>query len=317
MKNRKISATDLEVSPIVFGGNVFGWTLDSYESFQILNNFIERGFNFIDTANNYSYWKPGNDGGESERILGEWMHRSKNRQEIIIATKVGGRGIHFDKPNSTKKHILEQTDQSLIRLKTDYIDLLQLHYDDGVTEVEETLSAFQDLITLGKVRWAGASNITPERLEESLKASGNHGLPKYQSLQPLYNIYERESFEKSYKDLAEKYNLSVLTYYSLASGFLTGKYRNEQDFSKSARGEGIKKYLNERGFAILKELDEIAYKYQTTPTAISLAWLMHQPQVFAPIASATKIEHLNAFSDAVRIEFNQEDLEKLNEASKY
>ena len=315
MKTRKIAKTDLEVAPLAFGGNVFGWTIDSKKSFEILDNFIGEGFNLIDTANNYSYWVKGNDGGESERIIGEWLKKSKKRQDVVIATKVGGRGENWPKPNNTRQHIIQEVDNSLLRLKTDYIDLYQLHYDDEVTEVEETLSAFQEIIQQGKVRWIGASNMSTERLLESLEVAEKKGLPKYQTLQPLYNLYERESFETQYQSIAKDHTLGVLTYYSLASGFLTGKYRSEEDLGKSQRGKDVKKYLNDKGFRILKALDEVSHEYGTTPTAISLAWLIHQPTIVAPIASATKIDHLKAFTEAVKIDLSPDAIEKLNLAS--
>lgn len=315
MQTKKIANTDLEVAPLAFGGNVFGWTIDSKKSFEILDNFIGEGFNLIDTANNYSYWVKGNDGGESERIIGDWLKKSKKRHEVVIATKVGGRGENRSNPNNTRKHILEEVDQSLLRLKTDYIDLYQLHYDDEETDVEETLSAFQELIQQGKIRWIGASNISPERLNHSLEVAEKFNLPKYQTLQPLYNLYERESFESNYQSIAEKHNLAVLSYYSLASGFLTGKYRSEEDLGISQRGKDVKKYLNDKGFRILKALDEIAQEFDTTPTAVSLAWLIHQPTLVAPIASATRVEHLKAFKEAVGMNLTKDALDRLNQAS--
>src|SRR5690606_29079556 len=219
MQKRKLGNTDLEVAPIAFGGNVFGWTLNEEKSLEIIDAFVDAGFNLIDTANNYSYWVKGNDGGESERIIGKWLKKRRIRDKVVIATKVGGRGKSTDKPNTSRKYILQEVDNSLMRLQTDYIDLYQTHYDDGITPVEETLSAYQDLIKEGKIRWIGASNISPERLTESLKVAQKHNLPKYQTLQPEYNLYERENYETLYEPIVLKNGLGVMNYYSLASGF--------------------------------------------------------------------------------------------------
>ncbi|MEG0529032.1 MAG: aldo/keto reductase, partial [Bacilli bacterium] len=295
MRKVQLGNTDLEITPIIFGGNVFGWTLNEEESFRILDAFIARGFNAIDTANNYSYWVPGNVGTESERIIGNWIKSRGNRDKIILATKVGGRNLIQDKPNTTKSHILKEVEESLLRLNTDYIDLYQTHYDDTKTPVEETLSAYNQLVKEGKVRYIGASNFSSERLIESLEKSDLFNLPAYKTLQPEYNLYDRQSFEEFLQPVAEKFKLGVIPYYSLASGFLSGKYRNEEDLDKSTRGEGIKKYLNERGFRILDALATISTRHSISYSAVSLAWLIEQKSVVAPIASATKEEHLDAF----------------------
>lgn len=312
MELKTLGKTDLKVYPIAFGGNVFGWTIDERTSFKILDEFVGQGFNLIDTANNYSYWVKGNHGGESEEILGKWMKTHKKRHDVIVATKVGGRGLNRSKPNNTRQHIIEEVENSLKRLQTDYIDLYQLHYDDNETPIEETLSTFQELIQQGKVRWIGASNISSERLIESLNLSEEKGLPKYQSLQPHYNLYEREEFESQYQKIAVDNQLSVLTYYSLASGFLTGKYRSEEDLGQSQRGKDVAKYLNEKGFEILNALDKTSKKHDSTPSAIALAWLLHQESILAPIVSATKLTHLDAMISAVNIRLDQEDLTTLN-----
>ena len=317
MKNVQLGNTDLEIKPIFFGGNVFGWTLNEEESFRILDGFLDRGFNAIDTANNYSYWVDGNVGTESERIIGNWIKSRGVRDQIVLATKVGGRNMIQDKPNTTKAHILKEVEESLIRLQTDYIDLYQTHYDDINTPVEETLSAYNQLIKEGKVRYIGASNFSSERLIESLDKSELYNLPQYKTLQPEYNLYERQHFEEFLQPVAEKYNLAVIPYYSLASGFLSGKYKTEEDLQQSLRGEGIKKYLNERGFKILDALQTISTRYNISYSAVALAWLMDQKTVAAPIASATKEQHLDAFVEAVNVQLSHDDVKLLTEASEY
>ncbi len=315
MKKVQLGNTDLEIEPIFFGGNVFGWTLNEEESFRILDAFIDRGFNAIDTANNYSYWVPGNVGTESEKIIGNWLKSRGGRDQLVLATKVGGRNMIQDKPNTTKAHILKEVEESLSRLQTDYIDLYQTHYDDVNTPVEETLSAYNQLVKEGKVRFIGASNFSSERLGESLDKSELYNLPHYKTLQPEYNLYDRQHFEEFLQPIAEKYNLAVIPYYSLASGFLSGKYRNEEDLQKSLRGDGIKKYLNEKGFRILDALETISNRYNISYSAVSLAWLLEQKTVVAPIASATKEQHLDAFVEAVNVKLSHDDVKLLTEAS--
>ena len=317
MKNVQLGNTDLEIKPIFFGGNVFGWTLNEEESFRILDGFLDRGFNAIDTANNYSYWVDGNVGTESERIIGNWIKSRGVRDQIVLATKVGGRNMIQDKPNTTKAHVLKEVEESLIRLQTDYIDLYQTHYDDINTPVEETLSAYNQLIKEGKVRYIGASNFSSERLIESLDKSELYNLPQYKTLQPEYNLYDRQHFEEFLQPVAEKYNLAVIPYYSLASGFLSGKYKTEEDLQQSLRGEGIKKYLNERGFKILDALQTISTRYNISYSAVALAWLMDQKTVVVPIASATKEQHLDAFVEAVNVQLSHDDVKLLTEASEY
>lgn len=318
MEKFKFGNTDLSIANIVFGGNVFGWTLDETGSFAILDAFVDRGFNAIDTANSYSHWVPGNTGGESETIMGKWMHERKNRDKLVIMTKVGGRFADNPAYNTTRSHIMEQVDKSLQRLKTDYIDLYQTHYDQVSTPLEETLRAYEELQQAGKIRYIGASNITPTRLQESLALSKSAGMPAYVSLQPGYNLYAREKFETEYQQLAREQQLAVIPYYALASGFLSGKYREEADFGKSARGEEVKKqYWNERGFAILKALGTLQEKHNTNASALSLAWLLHQDTIAAPIASATKEAHIDAFVEASTLKLDGEDLELLNTSSVY
>lgn len=317
MQKRRLGNTDLEIAPIAFGGNVFGWTIDQEKSFEIIDGFVGAGFNLIDTANNYSYWVKGNDGGESERIIGNWLKKRRIRDKVVIATKVGGRNKLMDNANSSRKHILKDVDKSLMRLQTDYIDLYQLHYDDGITPIEETLSAFQDLIKEGKIRWIGASNLSPERLKASLDIAEKYNLPKYQTLQPEYNLYERENYETKYEAIVLEKGLGVLNYYSLASGFLTGKYRKTDDLGQSQRGKDVQKYLDERGLRILEALDEISFEYKTTAAVVSLAWLLHRSSITAPIVSATNLSQLEAIKHAPLLNLNSSALMRLSEASNY
>ncbi|WP_343688063.1 aldo/keto reductase [Chitinophaga sp.] len=315
MKKITIGKTDLQVAPINFGGNVFGWTLDEKQSFEILDAFVNAGFNFIDTADTYSWWAEGNKGGESEAIIGKWMKARGNRDQIILATKVGARNREH-KEDVSKAHILKSVDESLQRLQTDHIDLYYTHFDDNVTPVEETLSAYDEIIKAGKVRYIAASNLTPERLTESLKLAETKGLPRYQALQPHYNLVERTNFETKYQPVAKEYGLSVMPYWSLAAGFLTGKYRSEEDFKKSVRGEGVRKYLNEKGIGVLNALDKVAAKHDSKPATVALAWLLAQPTIAAPIVSATSQQQLETLVAAPALQLDAEDLGLLDTASK-
>ena len=314
MQKRKLGNSSLECAPLTLGGNVFGWTIDEQKSFEILDAFVGAEFNLIDTADVYSRWVAGHKGGESETIIGNWMKKRGNRKQVIVATKAGG-DMGQGKKDISKKYILKAAEDSLKRLQTDYIDLYQTHWDDNETPVEETLSAYQQLIKEGKVRYIGASNLSPQRLMASLEASKRDGLPKYQSLQPEYNLYAREGFEKELEKICVDNNLGVINYYSLAAGFLTGKYRSEADASKSARGEGNKKYLNERGFKILKALDEVAAKHNTTPASVAIAWLIAKPSVTAPIASATSRSQLDSLVKATQLNLGAESILFLDTAS--
>ena len=313
MEKRELGNSGIKVAPLALGGNVFGWTIDEPTSFTILDAFTEAGFNLIDTADVYSRWKEGNVGGESEKIIGNWMKQRGNRDKVIVATKVGsdmGEGKTLK-----KQYIFKAVEDSLTRLQTDHIDLYQSHFDDLSTPVEEIIDAFAELIKQGKVRAIGASNLSLERLKESVDYSNRMELPRYETLQPLYNLYDREVFEKEYQQYCFEKNISVINYYSLASGFLTGKYRSENDLSKSARGGGNKKYMNDRGFKILHALDEVAKRYNTTQATISLAWLVAQPTIAAPIASATNTQQLNDLIAAADLKLDKESLEELNTAS--
>ena len=314
MKKIKIGDTSLEIGPFSLGGNVFGWTIDEEKSFEILDAYVEAGYNFIDTADMYSYWINGGGGGESETIIGKWMKARGNRDKIIIATKVGGEtGEHGI--DASRNHILETVEKSLKRLQTDYIDLYYLHFDDGTTPVEETLSAFDELVKSGKVKEIGVSNISPERLKESLEFSDKNNLAKYQALQPLYNLVERKGYETNYAPIVAEHGLTVFPYYALASGFLTGKYRSENDFMKSPRGQGAAKYLNEQGLNILKALDQIAAKHHSVPAAVALAWLSAQPNIGGPIASATSKEQLTEILSSSSLNLDLADMQLLNKVS--
>ena len=314
MEKKKLGHSDLFVYPITFGGNVFGWTINEQQSFEVLDGFTAEGFNFIDTADSYSHWVSGHTGGESETIIGNWMEARKNRQQVIIATKVGSI------PGTTKKslakdYILKCVDESLKRLKTDYIDLYQSHYDDPETPIEDTLEIYDQLIRAGKVRWIGASNFSAARLTEALDIAQKLSLPKYQTFQPEYNLYKREVYEQEFEDVVIENQLGVINYYALASGFLSGKYRSEADLNKSQRGAGIKGYLNDRGFKILKALDQVAEQYNANPASIALAWLIARPSVTAPIASVTNLLQLQDLVKAANIKLGVEDIAILDEAS--
>jgi len=315
MNKIQIGTTDIKVAPFNLGGNVFGWTLDEKKSFEILDAFVDAGFDFIDTADMYSYWIDGGAGGQSETIIGKWMKARNHRDKVIIATKVGG-PTGVNEVDTSRKHILETVEKSLKRLQTDYIDIYYTHYDDEKTPIEETLGAYDELIKQGKIRHIAASNISPERLRESMEISEKNNLPKYQALQPLYNLVEREGYEKNYAPLVEEFGLTVFPYYALASGFLTGKYRSKDDLAKSVRGQGVANYLNDKGLNILKALDELAEKHNAVPATISLAWLSAQPNIGGPVASATSIEQLNQILASTQIDLSQEDLELLDKASK-
>ena len=313
MKKITIKNTELEVSRINFGGNVFGWTLDEQESFEILDAFVAAGFNFIDTADTYAWWVNG-VGGQSETIIGNWLKSRGNRDKLVIATKVGSETKEHP-ADISRKHILKSVDESLQRLQTDYIDLYYTHYDDKVTPVEETLSTYQELIKAGKIRHIAASNIAPERLVKSFEVAEQNGLPKYVALQPHYNLLERTIYENNYAPLVERYGLTVFPYSALASGFLTGKYRSEADYGKSARGKSAEKYLNPKGLAVLDALDRVAAKHGSSPATVSLAWLLSRPNIGAALASATSLSQLETLFAAPKLNLDSEDLERLASAS--
>ena len=316
MKKRKLGNSGLEVAPLAFGGNVFGWTVDEPTAFKLIDRFVASGFNLIDTADVYSKWAPGNKGGESETILGNWLKRSGNRKKVVIASKVGSEMAPGSKGLS-RAYILQAAEDSLKRLQTDYIDLYQSHIDYAESPLEETLEAYAQLVKQGKVRAIGASNYSAERLAQALEVSQQHGYPSYQSLQPEYNLYDRASYETKLEPICQKHALGVIPYFSLASGFLTGKYRSEGDVSKSARAKFVKKYLNDRGYRILQALDQVAGRLHSTPAKVSLAWLLARPSITAPIASATSLDQLKDLIEATELELDRPAIELLNQASAY
>jgi len=313
MEKRRLGRSNIMIPPLCLGGNVFGWTADEATSLKLLDALVEAGLNFIDTADVYSRWVPGHSGGESETIIGNWMKARGNRDQVIIATKVGSE-MGSDKKGLSKAYIRSAVDASLRRLRTDHIDLYQSHRDDLDTSQAETLSVYADLINEGKVRAIGASNFTAARLKEALDTSTRMGLPRYESLQPLYNLYDRSEFEGELEQICRENEIGVIPYYGLASGFLTGKYRSEADFGKSARGRNMGKYLNKRGDRILAALDQVALHHGVTPAQVALAWLMARPSITAPIASATRLDQLGDLVAATRLRLAPADIEKLDHA---
>ena len=316
MEKRKLGNSGIEVAPLALGGNVFGWTVDEATGFKLLDAFVDAGFNLIDTADVYPKWAPGCQGGESEELIGKWLERRGRRNDVVIATKVGWE-FSPDRKGLSKEYILRSAEGSLRRLHTDYIDLYQSHKDDPETPLEETLGAYDQLIREGKVRAIGASNYSAERLRQALEASEKNGLPRYESLQPEYSLAERAGFESGLEQLCREKNLGVITYFSLASGFLTGKYRSEADLEKSARGQMVRKYMNERGKRILAALEEVARDLNSTPAQVAIAWLIARPSVTAPIASARTIEQLNDLVAATKLKLDSSAIDRLNKASDY
>jgi aryl-alcohol dehydrogenase-like predicted oxidoreductase len=293
---------------------VFGWTVNEQTSFALLDAWLDAGFNFLDTADAYSRWHPGNSGGESETIIGNWLKARGNRDKVVLATKLGIE-MGPDKKGLSRAYMQTAVEQSLRRLQTDYVDLYQSHRDDPDTPIEETLSAYAELIKQGKVREIGASNFSADRLGASLKISSEKALPRYQSLQPLYSLVERAEFEGPLEDLCLAEQVGVIGYYSLASGFLTGKYRSAADIAGRTRGPRVEKYLNDYGFGVLRALDQVAQRYEAKPGQIALAWLIARPGVTAPIASATNLEQLAELVEAAEIDLDEDSIRKLNEAS--
>lgn len=315
MSLRRLGRSDLEIAPLVFGGNVFGWSADEARSFALLDAFVDAGFNLIDTADVYSAWVPGNQGGESETIIGRWLRQSGKRQQVLIATKVAKWDRH---PGLSPINIRAAVEASLQRLQTDHIDLYQAHEDDAEVPLHDTLGAFSRLIEEGKVRVIGASNYRADRLAEALKVSAEHRLPRYESLQPEYNLLDRQGYEAELEPLIRREDVGVISYYSLASGFLSGKYRSEADLAKSAaRGEGVRKYLDPRGLQVLAALDQVASRHQASPAQVALAWLIARPGLTAPIASATSIDQLDDLLAATRLQLDDGDIEALDLAAAY
>lgn len=313
MTTRELGNTGIHIAPLVFGGNVFGWTADTQRSFELLDRFVDAGFNAIDTADMYSTWVPGNQGGESETIIGQWLASRGNRDRIVLFTKVGmempdGQGL-------SASWIEQSIENSLRRLQTDYVDVYFSHIHDNDVPVEETLQAYDKLIRAGKVRTVGASNHTAEQLDAALKVADSNSLPRYRVLQPEYNLHDRASYDGPLRDLAMQQGMGVVTYFSLASGFLSGKYRSDADLGKSARGGAIERYLTPRGMQILDALDEVAETHNATPAEVALAWLMARPGVTAPIASATRIQQLDSLIRSSQLALTDRDLSRLDQAS--
>ncbi len=317
MLMRTLGRTDMQVAALCLGGNVFDWTTDEQTSFAVLDAYVEGGGNFIDTADVYSTWVPGHEGGESESVLGRWMSARKNRDRIIIATKLGSR-MNNDpqRQGLSRQYMLKAVEDSLLRLQTDYIDLYQAHSDDQNTSLEETMATFNELVQQGKVRSIGASNYSAARLTEALKVSDQHSYARYQSLQPPYSLVNRAEYERDLKAICMEQGLSVITYSSLASGFLSGKYRQGQDIPSSPRAKGIQqRYMNEHGFRILEQVDRIARAHNTTPSQVSLAWILAQPGITAPIASATSVEQTRELLGAVSLKLTDNEIQSLDRVS--
>ncbi|WP_369978481.1 aldo/keto reductase [Xanthomonas bundabergensis] len=315
LHTRELGRSGLHAAPLAFGGNVFGWSADAKTSFALLDAFVDAGFNLIDTADAYAAWVPGNRGGESETIIGQWLKRSGKRDKVLLATKVGK---WAERPGLSADNIAAAVEESLQRLQTDVIDLYQAHEDDESVPLEASLAAFGRLIEQGKVRAIGASNYSAERLAEALKVSAQYGLPRYETLQPEYNLYDRAGYEAGLEPLVREQGLGTICYYALARGFLSGKYRSAADAAKSqARGDSVvARYLNARGLRILAALDDIAGKHAATPTQVALAWLIARPGIAAPIASATSIEQLQQLLAAARLALSADDIAQLDTASK-
>ena len=316
MQRRPLGSTGFQVAPLAFGGNVFGWSADKATSFRLLDAFVDAGFNLVDTADVYSVWAPGHRGGESESIIGEWFAANPGKRErVVIATKCGWE-LKPDKKGLSRRWIRQACDDSLARLRIERIDLYQAHRDDPDTPLEETLGAFDELVKEGKVRAIGASNYSAQRLAQALEVSRGSSLARFATLQPEYNLLEREGFERELQPLCEKEGIAVINYFGLARGFLTGKYRSEADLAKSAaRGGGVKKYLNERGLRVLAALDAVAKEVGATPAQVALAWNMAQPTIAAPIASATSVAQLEELMGASRLVLDATHARALSAAS--
>ncbi len=313
MKRVELGRSGIQVAPFAFGGNVFGWTADEKRSFELLDAFVDAGFNLIDTADVYSIWIDDHVGGESETIIGKWLNSRNCRDKVVIATKLGME-MGPDMRGLSRRYMREAVERSLLRLGTDYIDLYQAHSDDENTPLEETLGAFAELIEAGKVRAIGASNYTAPRLEAALRVSEQNNLPRYETLQPHYNLYERSEFEDELAGLCRKENIGVIPYFALASGFLTGKYRSEKDVAGRPRARMVTDKLNERGFRILDSLDTVSAAHAATPAQIALAWLRAKG-VAAPIASATSLDQLAELTAAAEIELSGSEVAELDAAS--
>ncbi len=315
MRKKTLGRSGIIVPALTFGGNVFGWTVSQENAFSLLDALSDHQFNFIDTADVYSRWVSGNQGGESETIIGRWLKKSGKRDRVIIATKVG-KSMGEGREGLAPHYIRRAVEDSLRRLQTDYIDLYQSHHDDKNTPLKASLEVFDALVKEGKIRAAGASNYSAERLREALDISEQYGLVRYESLQPEYNLYSREEYERTLEPLVIEHQVGVINYYALASGFLSGKYRTAEDVCKSLRGQGvINKYMNPRGEKILLALDKVADKYAATQAQVALAWQMARPGITAPIVSATSLKQLSELVQAATLQLEDKDITLLNQAS--
>lgn len=313
MKLRELGRSGIQVAPLAFGGNVFGWTADEATSFRLLDAFVDAGFNLIDTADVYSAWVPGHQGGESESVIGRWLKATGKRQRVVLATKVGK--AMGENKGLSRRWIRQAVEDSLRRLQTDHIDLYQSHDDDTSTPLEETMSAFGELIREGKVRAIGASNYSVERLQEALQTSARLGVARYETLQPLFNLADREPFEAALQPLCQREGLGVINFFGLARGFLTGKYRSQADLGKSPRGAGVKGYLNHRGLGILNALDRVSHRLNATPAQVALAWQIRQPTIVAPIASATSVTQWDELARSASLPLDAVSMATLEAAS--
>jgi aryl-alcohol dehydrogenase-like predicted oxidoreductase len=314
MRKRQLGHSGIEVPTLCFGGNVFGWTADEKRSFELLDALLESGLNFVDTADSYSHWAPGNHGGESETVIGKWFKARGNRSKVILATKVAS-SMGEGKKGLSRRYIKQAVEDSLRRLQTDYIDLYQSHHDDESVPQAETMGIYAELIAAGKVRTIGASNFTAERLQSALEVSRRENLPRYQTLQPEYNLYDRAGYERTLEAVCVTHGLGVIPYFSLASGFLSGKYHSAEEAASRPRAGMLKKYFNERGMRVLESLEEVARELKAKPAQVALAWLMARPSITAPIASATTVEQLHELVGATRLDLPSAAVEKLNQAS--
>ena len=316
---RKLGRSGLKVAALCLGGNTFGWTTDQKASEAVLDAYLEAGGNFIDTADVYARWAPGNKGGESETVLGTWMAARRNRPAVVMATKVcGPMGPGPNDAGLSRQHIMQAVEASLKRLQTDYIDLYQAHWDDRETPLEETLRALDDLVRQGKVRYIGASNYVAFRLTRALWKSERHGYARYECLQPKYNLVFRDEYERELEPLCLEQNVGVIPYSSLASGFLSGKYRRGEGLPTTARAAGVQKtYMTERGFTVLAAVEKVAAGLGVTPTQVAISWLAHRPGITAPIASATSIAQLKELLAGVELQLDGEARKTLDQASSW
>ncbi len=314
MQKRPLGRTGLSIAPLVFGGNVFGWTADKKTSFDLLDRFVDAGLNAIDTADVYSRWVPGNSGGESETIIGEWIKSRNARDKVVVITKVGG-DMGQGKKDLSPAYIAKAVEASLKRLQVESIDVYLSHWPDPETPYEETLSAYDTLLKAGKIKSIGGSNLDANQLRAALDVAKTNGLPRYDVLQPEYNLYGRASFDGKLRDLCIAEEIGVISYFALARGFLSGKYRSEADLAQSQRGSGVKDYLNPRGYRILDALDAVAARHGAKQAEVAIAWIIARDGVTAPISSATSLQQLESLIKAAALKLDASDIAELDKAS--